>query len=347
MSKERAVSGGFSALREKLRIYLGRYYRGEEDALLSAAPEEDFVPEKAEAPMPASEEQSSQEAPPFLRRKSSSRGGVMRTESLSGYADKQPRPGKLRREEVCREEFFRDEVCKDETERDEIGRDETDRDELCEDASAHFRPQVWNATEGGYFAALSDIGLHPGAEEDAEAAAPVPAAKKPRTPEAAAPAHAEKRPRTPEAAAPVPAAKKPRTPEAAAPAHAEKRPRTLEEAAAQVGETFQESLLRLIDQKGLTDAQVYKKAGIDRRHFAKIRKDREYQPGKKTAVALAVALELSADETADLLARAGYALSPGSLFDLIVQFFIEEKIYDFYTIDEALLSYDQPLLSAS
>ena len=317
MSKERAVSGGFSALREKLRIYLGRYYRGEEDALLSAAPEEDFVPEKAEAPMPASEEQSSQEAPPFLRRKSSSRGGVMRTESLSGYADKQPRPGKLRREEVCREEFFRDEVCKDETERDEIGRDETDRDELCEDASAHFRPQVWNATEGGYFAALSDIGLHPGAEEDAEAAAPVPAAKKPRTPEAAAPAHAEK------------------------------RPRTLEEAAAQVGETFQESLLRLIDQKGLTDAQVYKKAGIDRRHFAKIRKDREYQPGKKTAVALAVALELSADETADLLARAGYALSPGSLFDLIVQFFIEEKIYDFYTIDEALLSYDQPLLSAS
>lgn len=125
------------------------------------------------------------------------------------------------------------------------------------------------------------------------------------------------------------------------------RPRNLEEVRAQVGETFQESLLRLIDQKGLTDAQVYKKAGIDRRHFAKIRKDREYQPGKKTAVALAVALELSADETADLLARAGYALSPGSLFDMIVRFFIEEKIYDFYTIDEALLSYDQPLLSAS
>lgn len=122
------------------------------------------------------------------------------------------------------------------------------------------------------------------------------------------------------------------------------RERRLEDVVNQTEETFVEALLRHIDERGLTDPVVYRRAGLDRKHFSKIRKNAAYQPSKKTALLLALALELNLDETKDLLARAGYALSHANKADLIVEFFIEHKQYDLMMIDEALYAFDQPLL---
>ena len=111
-----------------------------------------------------------------------------------------------------------------------------------------------------------------------------------------------------------------------------------------MGESFQERLLRLIDERGLTDAQVYKKANVDRKLFSKIRCNSDYTPGKRTAVALAIALELNLDETLDLLRRAGMALSPSSKFDLIIEYCSNNNIYNIYEINALLFEYDQPML---
>lgn len=109
---------------------------------------------------------------------------------------------------------------------------------------------------------------------------------------------------------------------------------------------FASKLLGLIDARGLTDAQVYKRANISRQLFAKIRSHPDYRPTKPTAVALAVALELDLPQTQDLLASAGLTLSRSSVFDVIVTFFIQRRIYDIYLINESLFSYDQPLLGS-
>lgn len=111
-----------------------------------------------------------------------------------------------------------------------------------------------------------------------------------------------------------------------------------------VGENFREMLLRLIDEKGFSDPYVYKKANLDRKLFSKIRCNPDYCPSRKTVIALAIALELTLDETADLLSRAGYAFSPGSKADLIVEFCIINKIYDIFEVDMLLFKYGQPTL---
>ena len=113
-----------------------------------------------------------------------------------------------------------------------------------------------------------------------------------------------------------------------------------------LSKTFQEYLFMLIDRKGLTDAEVYKRANIDRKHFSKIRSNVDYRPSKKTALALAIALELSLDETIDLIKRAGLALSPSIAFDSIIEYCIETKNYDIYDINCILFKYDQPTLGA-
>lgn len=99
---------------------------------------------------------------------------------------------------------------------------------------------------------------------------------------------------------------------------------------------FNQTLFRFIDKKGVTDVDIYKRAGIDRRHFSKIRSNPEYKPGKNTVIALALALELTKKETDKLLSSAGYSLSDSDTFDLVIQFCLEKKIYDFHHINQAL-----------
>ena len=111
-------------------------------------------------------------------------------------------------------------------------------------------------------------------------------------------------------------------------------------------ETFQQYLFRIIDRKGLSDPDVYKKANIDRKHFSKIRSNPDYNPKKKTVLALAIALELNLDETRDLLLKAGMALTKSSVFDIIMEYCIENKIRDIYEINCILFKYGQPTLGA-
>lgn len=121
---------------------------------------------------------------------------------------------------------------------------------------------------------------------------------------------------------------------------------SLEERLKHLDKTFQEYLFMLIDRKGFEDTEVYKRANIDRKHFSKIRSNKDYKPSKKTALALAIALELGLDETRDLLSRAGLALSPSSTFDKIVEYCIDNGEYDIYEINCVLFKYDQDTLGA-
>ena len=120
--------------------------------------------------------------------------------------------------------------------------------------------------------------------------------------------------------------------------------KSLDEIMANTGDTFQQRLFELIDERGLDDVTVYKKANIDRKVFSRIRCKADYKPRKKTAVAFAIALELDMPTMLDLLSRAEIAFSPSNRFDLIIMYFINNKVYDIYEINAALFKYGQPIL---
>ena len=120
---------------------------------------------------------------------------------------------------------------------------------------------------------------------------------------------------------------------------------SLEDMLAHLDAPFSETLFSMIDQRGLTDAQVYARANLSRQYFSKLRAG-SINPSKRAVLSLAIALELSLDETRLLLERAGHALTHASKFDVIVEWFIRAGHYDIFDINEALFAFDQPLLGA-
>lgn len=123
-------------------------------------------------------------------------------------------------------------------------------------------------------------------------------------------------------------------------------PDELAERLAHLDAPFSGALLALIDERGLTDAQVYRRANLSRQLFSKIRSKPDYRPSKPTAVALALALGLTLPQTQELLAHAGLTLSRSSKFDVIVEFYLASGVHDVMTVNEALFAFDQPLLGS-
>lgn len=121
---------------------------------------------------------------------------------------------------------------------------------------------------------------------------------------------------------------------------------SLSECLEQMDKSFQEKLFDHIDRRGMTDVECYKKANVDKRTFSKIKSNKNYRPSKPTAVAFAISLQLSLEETQELLATLGMTLSKSNTFDIIIRYFVQNGNYDVFEINEALFEFDQVLLGA-
>ena len=121
--------------------------------------------------------------------------------------------------------------------------------------------------------------------------------------------------------------------------------KSLHEYMKSMDKSFAYKLFDLIDERGMTDVECYKKANVDKKTFSKIKcNPNTYRPSKQTAVAFAIALKLNLDETQELLASAGLTLSRSFTFDKIIRYFLQKEVYDIFEINEALFEFDQVLL---
>ena len=121
-------------------------------------------------------------------------------------------------------------------------------------------------------------------------------------------------------------------------------PRRLDGVVGNVGETFQQMLFRLIREKGKEYLDIRRLANIDKGVGSRINSNEHYSPSKDTVLSFSIALELSLDETTDFLMKAGYALSHSKTRDLIIKYFISERVHDIFLINETLFLYNQRLL---
>lgn len=125
------------------------------------------------------------------------------------------------------------------------------------------------------------------------------------------------------------------------------KPQSIEDIIEGLDESFSKKLFMLIDSKGMTDVECYKKANVSRQTWHKIISDPKYRPSKNTVISLAIALKLSYEQTDSLLESVGYALSSSIIFDVIIKYFLVNEKYDIFEIDSTLLKYDQVTLGSS
>lgn len=229
----------------------------------------------------------------------------------------EPRREEFRREEARREEFRREESRREEARRNKA-RGEKARREKARGEKPRGEEPFWKESYG-QTAALPSAALPSAAKPSAA----LPPAAKPSA------AHGSSVP-----------AQEPVIDDAAL----EELERRLEERMAHLSDTFPQYLLYLIRQKGLENSDVYKRAIVDKKVFSKIKNNPDYHPQKRTALCLCIGALLSLDEAKDLLARAGYALSPCDKTDIIFAYFIEHGIYDMIELDIQLEEHGLPCL---
>jgi hypothetical protein len=139
---------------------------------------------------------------------------------------------------------------------------------------------------------------------------------------------------------------RPSTPDSTGPTPSSVQGKTLYEYVRQKDKSFAEMLFALIDERGMSDVECYKRANVDKRIFSKIRSNPSYRPSKPTAIAFAISLKLDLETTQALLATAGYTLSRSFDFDKIIRYFIQNERYDIFEINEALFEFDLTPLGA-
>jgi O-acetyl-ADP-ribose deacetylase (regulator of RNase III)/DNA-binding XRE family transcriptional regulator len=120
--------------------------------------------------------------------------------------------------------------------------------------------------------------------------------------------------------------------------------KSLEEYLKAMDKSFAYKLFDLIDERGMTDVECYKKANVSKQTWYKIMNEKNYKPSKNTVISFAIALELSLEETKDLLETVGFTLSKSSKFDIIIEYFLKSGEYNIFTINETLFKFDQVCL---